>query len=79
MNQHQKSIKVCDRTAQVTDIPANNQILGKRLYKMVSSCESDDLKTTEFLELCQFVMRDANPECNGIMLRGNSMLEEKAM
>ena len=34
---------------------------------------------TEYLDLCKFIMRDANPDCNGILLRGSSMIEDKAL
>ena len=46
---------------------------------LISTCDADEQKRTDYLELCRFIMRDANPECNGILIRGSSMFEEKAL
>ena len=45
----------------------------------LSENPENDTKTKEYLDLCYFVMRDAQPECNGMLLRGNSLVEEKAL
>ncbi len=45
----------------------------------MSNCETDELKTNEYLDLCRFLMRESSPECNGMLLRGSSMIEDKAL
>lgn len=93
MNDHERAIKVCALTAQIKvddDFPRLKQYepspeqpaLGKRLHheqSLVSTCDLDETKTQDYLDLCKFVMRDASPDCNGILLRGSSLLEEKSL
>ena len=39
--------------------------------------DSEELK--EYLDLCDFVMREASSNLNGMLLRGSSLYQEKAM
>jgi len=65
---------------QKLDSPQRS-ILGKRSLteRLVSSCDYDEERMNAYLDLCQFVMRDAAPECNGLLLRGSSLYEENAI
>ena len=33
----------------------------------------------DYLELCDFVMREASSSCNGLLLRGSSLYHERAI
>ena len=65
---------------QKLDSPQRS-ILGKRSLteRLVSSCDYDEDRMNAYLDLCQFVMRDAAPACNGLLLRGSSLYEENAI
>lgn len=39
--------------------------------------DSEELQ--EYLELCDFIMREASSNLNGMLLRGSSQYQEKAM
>ena len=50
---------------------------GPKLLFAGSIDDSEDLR--EYLDLCHFVMQEANSNLNGMLLRGSSLYEEKAM
>lgn len=50
---------------------------GAKLLFEGSTAESEELK--EYLDLCNFVMREASSNLNGMLLRGSSQYPEKAM
>ena len=87
MKDHEKSIKICANTAQITvdaswpKLQQGTPTLGKRSMKDRLICPSDldPDKMDAYLELCRFVQRDASADCNGIMLRGSMMSEENAI
>ena len=70
-----------------SDAESSSSLLGKRSYSKCvllqeafnATSRPEDLKTQEYLDLCYFIMRDASPEHNGILLRGNSLIEDKAL
>ena len=39
----------------------------------------DEKEMNEYLKLCDFIMCDANPQCCGLLLRGSSQYNERAI
>ena len=46
---------------------------------MVFNADTAGEEMREYLDLCSFVMSDASPHCQGLLLRGSSQFNERAI
>ena len=84
-----KQIKVCPLTSQIAIDP--DLYPGKRsrsnslenIHAEVERKQVFDARASpemgEYLDFCLFVMHDASPGCNGLLLRGAPVFEDKAI